>query len=260
MKKQLLELAYAVSLTVYSLLSRKIGFCVFIPFGGRWWAYTRRRLFPVAAPRVCALEYFRHFVPERGELVLDVGGELGREAEQFARMVGPEGKVFTFECLPVHVARLKSIASRWPNIHVVERACWDHTTVLEFFPGRTPGSGTAVPSTRGQIGQELADTSKDAIRVQAQTLDEFWNQHISRATIGFLKMDIEGAEYEALNGAKEMLLHTRRVVIAAYHIRDEVRTAPRVAEMLREAGFSVRVDENSHVYGIRSSTADPYSS
>jgi hypothetical protein len=64
-------------------------------------------------------------------------------------------------------------------------------------------------------------------------------------------MDIEGAEYEALAGATEMLRHTRRAVIAAYHIRDGVRTANRVAEMLRTAGFTVEIGDNHHVYAKR---------
>lgn len=64
-------------------------------------------------------------------------------------------------------------------------------------------------------------------------------------------MDIEGAEYEALEGATAMLAATRFAVIAAYHIRDGVTTAARVATMLKASGCKTRVDENFHVYAQR---------
>jgi hypothetical protein len=64
-------------------------------------------------------------------------------------------------------------------------------------------------------------------------------------------MDIEGAEYEALEGAPAMLAQTRQAVIAAYHIRDGVPTAARVDAMLKAAGFRTRIDENLHVYAWR---------
>ena len=38
---------------------------------------------------------------------------------------------------------------------------------------------------------------------------------------------------------------------AAYHIRDGVRTAGKVATMLRAAGLRVRNDEKHHVYAVR---------
>ena len=64
-------------------------------------------------------------------------------------------------------------------------------------------------------------------------------------------MDIEGAEYEALEGAKEVLSNTKKVVIAAYHIRDGIPTANKVAEILKNLNFKVEIGENLHVYGIR---------
>jgi FkbM family methyltransferase len=235
----------------YSAVSPRTGLCFFARLPSGWWAYTRGKTFPVQAPFLFALEYFRHFVPRTGTVIFDVGGELGLETRQFARMVGPSGKVFVFECLPSHIEKLKGIASANPHVQVVERACWDRETELEFFVGKTPGSNTAVPEARGQIGQELADFSKDKLTVKAERLDDLWKRLHHGGPVEFLKMDIEGAEYEALDGAEEMLKHTRLAVIAAYHLRDGVRTADHVGDKLRAAGFQVRIDENHHVYAQR---------
>ena len=248
---RLKRLCYVIGFPLFSLFSRRTGFCIFYRVNSAWYAFTRGKAFPVREPRLWVLEYFRHSVPRSGGIVFDVGGELGYETEQFSTMIEPGGRVYVFECLPDHVTRLQAIAAMRKNITVVERACWNQNMQLEFFVGRTPGSNTAVPEAKGQVGQSLADPSKAGLVVQAETLDCLWRRLTQSAPIDFLKMDIEGAEYEALAGAVELLKHTRYVVIAAYHIRDGFRTADKVSDILKTAGFLVRIDENHHVYAER---------
>lgn len=244
------RLGYVLAFPVYSLFSPKIGFTIFFKRAGKWHAFSRGRTFAVAEPRLWTLEYFRHFIPTPNSVVFDVGGELGFETAQFAELVGSTGKVLVFECMPEHVDRLVQLAEKYPQISVVNRACWNAETQLEFFIGNTPGSSTAVPDAKGQRGQNLANVSEVLI-VQAQPLDILWQQHHGGKPVDFLKMDIEGAEYEALEGATAMLAATRFAVIAAYHIRDGVTTAARVDTMLKASGFKTRIDENFHVYAWR---------
>ena len=249
-KQRLRRAATVLTFPIYSALSPKIGFTVFFKRSGDWYAYSRGRSFRVVEPRLWVLEYFRHFIPGPNSVVFDVCGELGFESAQFAELVGKSGKVYVFECMPEHVERLGLLARRYPQIEVVNRACWNAETELEFFIGNTPGSNTAVSDAKGQRGQQLADT-QNVVVVKAQPLDTLWKQLHGGKPVDFLKMDIEGAEYEALEGATEMLAATRFAVIAAYHIRDNTTTAARVDTMLKASGFKTRVDENFHVYAWR---------
>jgi FkbM family methyltransferase len=250
-KRGLKDLLYALGFPLYSLFSSRVGLTFFYKRAGQWRARSRGRSFDVPEPRLWVLEYFRHFLPAPGAVVFDVGGEFGRESAQFAELVGRQGRVFVFECMPEHVQRLRRLAQQHPQIAVVDRACWNADTELKFFLGNTPGSNTAVPDAKGQRGQSLAREDADVLLVQAQRLDSLWQELHAGRPVDFLKMDIEGAEYEALEGAREMLAQTRRAVIASYHLRDGVPTASRVDAMLREAGFHTRVDENLHVYAWR---------
>ncbi len=245
------QAVYVLGFPLYSLLSRRIGFTIFFKKAGLWYARSRGRAFRVTVPRLWVLEYFRHFIPPPGAVVFDVGGELGFETAQFSDLVGPGGRVFVFECMPEHVKNLEALAARSPQVVVVNRACWNVETELEFYVGNTPGSNTAVPDAKGQQGQALANVASSVLRVQAQPLDTLWKQLHGGKPVDFLKMDIEGAEYEALEGATEMLAATRFAVIAAYHIRDGITTAARVDTMLKAAGFSTCTDENFHVYAWR---------
>lgn len=249
--KALSGLAHALFFPFYSLFSGKTGFTIFFPWISGWFAISRGQVFQVVAPHLKALEYFRHFVPREGDTIFDVGGELGFETRQFSAMVGNSGKVFVFECFPGHLRALEAIAARLKNVQVVARACWNTATDIEFFVGNTPGSNTAVPEAKGQHGQVLAKSDGAMLKVKAERLDDLWAALHARGPVDFLKMDIEGGEYEALEGAREMLKHTRYAVIAAYHMRDGVPTAARVDRILRASGFMTRVDENNHVYAWR---------
>ena len=249
--RRLRMVAYVAAFPVYSLLSPRTGFTVFYRRAGLWYARSRGRSFRVMEPHLRALEYFRHFVPNSGAVVFDVGGELGFETAQFADFVGAAGKVFVFECLPDHVRRLERLAEQNPQVTVVNRACWNADTTLEFFLGNTAGSNTAVPDAQGQRGQSLANKEASVLLVKAQPLDQLWKELHGGRPVDFLKMDIEGAEYEALDGATEMLRATRFAVIAAYHIRDGIPTAERVNTVLKASGFNTRIEENLHVYAWR---------
>lgn len=235
----------------YSFFNKKIGFTLMIPTLRGWHALTRGKFFPINNIGLDSLEYFRYFVPNKAGIVFDVGGELGLEATQFSRMVGKNGKIYVFECFPAHIEKLKCIAQERKNILVIENACWNFKTNLVFYQGHTPGSNTAIPDSTGQRGQPLANTRADKLIVAADTLDNFWTELTNKKQIDFLKMDIEGAELEALEGASELLKNTNKVVIAAYHRRDGKPTAEKVEKSLLKAGFKTKIDENLHVYGIR---------
>jgi len=234
---------------IYSIFSTKVTWCFFYMSRGKWKIYTQGRFFSSGPPRLNSLDYFRKFLPSHGGVVLDIGGESGFEAKQFSELVGNSGKVYTFECLPSHISNLKIISKEYSNIQVVEEACWNESSNLTLHIGNTTGSNTAVPDAKGQFDQDLA--SSQTIEVKANTLDQQWVEYCDSSEIDFLKMDIEGAEYEALEGAKEVLLNTKKVVIAAYHIRDGIPTANKVAEILKSLNFKVEIGENLHVYGIR---------
>lgn len=215
-----------------------------------WQLRLRGRWIPIARPGLQALEYYRCYVPRDGDVVYDVGGELGLETEQFALLTGPAGRVHVFECNPDHSAGLEALSRLHPQVVLHAVACWNATSTLRFFPGRTPGSGTLVEDVTGQHGQDLSDPDREPIQVPALPMDRVWEAN-GRHRVDFLKMDIEGAEIEALEGAPELLRHTRHAAIADYHRREGAITAPRVRVLLEQAGLRTRIDANLHVYGWR---------
>lgn len=76
----------------------------------------------------------------------------------------------------------------------------------------------------------------DEVLDNSETLDNFFKD---REAPGYLKIDVEGAEYKVLSGAKSLLNNnlSKRVVIAAYHRHNDENL---LRNILNEAGFETK--------------------
>jgi FkbM family methyltransferase len=128
----------------------------------------------------------------RGKVVYDVGGHHGYHSLLASKLVGDSGKVYTFEPLPENqdvITRILS-ANGCGNCTVLPVAVSDKI-------GRTPlflGADDSQPSILTRPGGSLM--------VDTTTLDDFASTH-QRPNL--VKVDVEGAEYEVLLGARQLL-------------------------------------------------------
>jgi FkbM family methyltransferase len=168
---------------------------------------------------------YRQYVPVRGgvslgprpaEVVLDCGACIGDFAVLFAALVGPGGAVHLFDPVPLHL-----------------RFC-HHQAVLN------PGMAAALHPVQAAVGASTTRTTGDKSDVQrispgglkvtaydVTTLDHYIDR-IGLQRIDFVKMDIEGAELDALAGSGILLArHRPRLAISAYHRPEHLWEVPR---------------------------------
>lgn len=169
-----------------------------------------------------------------GDVVIDAGGCWGDTALYFAKMVGPNGQVHTFEFLPSNLEILNSnlklnplLASR---ISVVPKALFNISGKKLVF--QENGPGTKLSEDHLESGASTAITT---------SIDDYVQENkISR--IGFIKMDIEGAELSALQGAINTIKRDRpRLAIAIYHDLNDFITIPQFLSSLN-LGYSFYID------------------
>ncbi len=168
-----------------------------------------------------------------GDIVFDVGGCWGDTALYFASLVGPQGKVFTFEFDPESLEILRANLALNPElagrIEVVERALWDTS-------GDTLQFDQAGRCTMVRAGSGSGSAGAGGSRVTTMTLDDFVAE-AGLERVDFVKMDVEGVELNVLAGAQGTLVrHAPKLAIAAYHKDDDLVTIPRAIPAI-EAGY-----------------------
>jgi FkbM family methyltransferase len=161
-------------------------------------------------------------VAGRGDVVIDAGGCWGDTALHLACLVGPAGRVYTFEFDPQNLEILRTNLALNPElakrIEIVEKALWDRSgDRLDFALG---GRTTSV----------VAPHRKPHLAAETITLDDFAAAR-GLERVDFVKMDIEGAEARALAGARSTLAKwAPKLALAAYHNNDDLVQLPRAIE------------------------------
>ena len=161
--------------------------------------FIGRRLYKQGAYEAATIEFLRGYLQVgAGNILLDVGANIGWFSVFFDR-IAPEGaEIFAFEPDPLNFGllthNLETNGCR--KVTPVQRAVSDvrRTERLYLYPDKNRGRHSLVPGA----GREVVD-------VEAITLDEFLGERARR--VRFLKLDIEGHEYAALAGAREVLRH-----------------------------------------------------
>jgi FkbM family methyltransferase len=156
-----------------------------------------------------------------GMIVLDIGAHHGLYTLLAAKRVGRRGKVIAFE--PSRRER------RALYVHLVLNHCWN-VSVQKLALGRADaeadfnvvqGEWTGCNSLR-PIALDIPVPTQQ-VRVRVARLDE-WLRRRNIDHVDFIKLDVEGGELDALEGAGSLLDRSRRPVILA-EVQD-VRTRP----------------------------------
>src|SRR5258708_4633510 len=121
-----------------------------------------------------------------GDVVLDLGANIGYYTLLFARLVGPAGRVYAFEPEPANCALLKKNVelNGYENVVLVSKAVSNQT-----------GLGKLFLCDFNQGDHRLYD-SKDGrphIEIETVELDRFFHNY--GGSFDFIKFDIQGAEW-----------------------------------------------------------------
>lgn len=132
----------------------------------------------------------------RGDVLFDVGANIGGLSAPLSRLVGPLGKVIAFEASPRTIRTLNNnlLHTHCNNVYVEFVAVCDHDNLLlPFYYGHIPNADS------------LSDTtgSGSAAFVRTVTLDTYCHENSIEPNV--IKMDIEGAEYLALKGFEQYI-------------------------------------------------------
>jgi FkbM family methyltransferase len=197
------------------------------------------------------IEQFEHRYRVRvGDVVIDAGAFNGILMSVFALQVGPSGRVLAFEPDAINqrkVMRNWELNERPAHVKIVPLGLWDCETEIEFCERGALGSSAFWDGPGGQM-----------VKIRTTTLDRVVAEH-KLERVNFVKMNIEGAEIKALEGAGNTIRRFKpHFAISSDHFLDGdvargQRTCGSVENILRSHGYSadtVRFGTEWVTYGM----------
>ena len=152
-------------------------------------------------------------MPEKDDYLIDCGGFLGETGIIFADTVGSAGKVFILDPLKVHQEVIQYNINQNSKLNL---------ELLPYGVSNVDIDADPLESSEYAPGFSVASNTNIPLR----KIDTLVNHGIIER-VDFIKMDIEGSEYDALKGAVSTIKKFQpKLAISLYHINDDFHRIP----------------------------------
>jgi FkbM family methyltransferase len=190
---------------------------------------------------------FRRYV-KPGATALDIGANIGAQTLQLARLVGPQGRVLSFEPTAFAFAKLRRNLQLNPQIagQVTALQCFLTGQDAKTFPASVYSSWSLQRSAEAHdkhLGVPMATAG-----ARSATLDGVLaEQSIER--VDLVKLDVDGFECDVLAGASDMIKHSRPTFvmeIMPYGLEERGTSLSQLLGFLIPSGYRL-YDERTEV-------------
>ncbi len=163
------------------------------------------------------------------ETFVDCGAYTGDTVVRFhAFTKGQYERIYAFEPNMQYHDVMERETGHVQNLHIIKKGLWDRRDILRFESERGSMSGI----------DENGMTSVEVDRMDAMLTD---------APVSFIKMNIEGAEYNALSGASSIIRrYAPKLAISVYHRPDDLI---RIPSLIRGCNPGYRFSLRTHSPG-----------
>jgi len=135
-----------------------------------------------------------------GAVVVDGGANIGVYSEFLSRCVGPNGVVHSFEPCPENFARLRCAMRKLPNVRLCPAALGERSGQTMLYVSDDLNVDHRAYVTEGN--------ARRALQVGMVALDNYFKPS---ERVDLLKLDIQGYELHALQGAKRILNENQEI-------------------------------------------------
>ena len=177
---------------------------------------------------VMGWQYFDMFPSDRDEIIVDAGAFDGKTETEIFRWGGVNvRKIYAFEANPANFEQCKEYYMENgydEKVEFIEKGLWDKKAVMWIGNGKS--------SSDSSVSQEGKS------KIEVTTLDS----EVREDKVTFIKMDIEGAELNALKGAKKTIIKNKpRLAICIYHKPEDIYEIPEyLLSLVPEYKFWIR--------------------
>ncbi|MEO8721296.1 MAG: FkbM family methyltransferase [Ginsengibacter sp.] len=166
-------------------------------------------------------------------VILDCGGYIGLSA-LFFKLNYPQSKIIVFEPDSKNFQLAKENLASWKfdDVELLEKAVWTNNDHIEFYESNSMASSVLPSEAGGRL-----------VKVPAIRLKDFLQQRVD-----FLKIDIEGAEYEVMQDIKSDLQNVEKMFVEYHGYYHEMHKLNTILNILTEQNFKWYIKEAADIY------------
>jgi len=171
-------------------------------------------------------ETYRFNTDKKSPLILDCGANIGLSVIYFKRLY-PKAMIIAFEADKDIANALTTNLNEfgYNDIEIIPKAVWKENTILSF-------------KSDGSVGGQIVDYIEGIQKVEAIRLKDYLLHEID-----FLKIDIEGVEYEVLKDCAENLKNVYHIFIEYHSFQKNEQKLDEILLILKKAGFKYYIKE-----------------
>ncbi len=164
-------------------------------------------------------QYFSYYTPKGNDIIFDCGAGIGDFTQRAVSHL-TNGRIYAFEPDPSQFDMLFSQFKTKDNITLVNKGVYNITSNMLFTNDLGSGSN--------RIDQSGIN------KIMVTDIDSFVRKN-SIKHVDFIKMDIEGAELKAINGAQQVINEFKpALAICIYHKTEDLWTIPLAIKKIRD--------------------------
>jgi FkbM family methyltransferase len=191
-------------------------------------------------------DILEHFHPNKNDVVIDVGAHLGRYTFVSSNRVGKDGKVIAIEANPIVFETLKKNVelNQSMNVMCLNYTVYSEKTKMKLFlldesNDTTYQSCNTIIEDRYKLSYTTPKAEK-CIEVNTNTLDNILPSiGIRTEDVKWIKIDVEGAEYQVLKGSQNILSKSKDIalLVEIHNISEDRNNCHSIMNFLKNYGF-----------------------
>jgi FkbM family methyltransferase len=187
------------------------------------------------------------FDPQPGDIVVDIGANLGRYTVIAAKKVRNEGSVISIEANPAIFDLLtKNIQlNALTNVIPLNYAVFSKKTKIKFFVNNDLRN-----NQYGTINSDIDNFANKGLEqhvyVDANTVDSILSENsIKLEDVKWIKIDVEGAEFDVIKGSNELLSKAKnlRLIVEIHNLSNGMTYHNEIKDFLESFGYKIDFEE-----------------
>jgi FkbM family methyltransferase len=188
-------------------------------------------------------DIIKRFTPKKGDIVIDIGAHIGLYTIISSKRVGANGKVVAIEADPSNFEMLNSNIklNQLTNVTPLNYAVYSKESKVKLY---LP-SGESGFTKYNTIMPNWINTQEKFVEVNANTLDYLLQlNEIRQEEVNWIKIDVEGAEFEVLKGATNVLSKSKDIAILMELHGPPHVYRPKVEEFVNLYNFKIEFEKS----------------